>query len=72
MRSFKVRGAYNKMSRLPKEQLERGVICSSAGNHAQVGAGGGPWPRRLGASKGAQQGGAGSRTRVLRCHCIVL
>ena len=72
VRSFKVRGAYNKMSRLPKEQLERGVICSSAGNHAQVGAGGGPRPRRLGASKGAQQGGAGSRTRVLRCHRVVL
>ncbi|GAB2227019.1 hypothetical protein Droror1_Dr00008818 [Drosera rotundifolia] len=33
--SFKVRGAYNMMAKLPKEQLERGVICSSAGNHAQ-------------------------------------
>ncbi|XP_021289272.1 threonine dehydratase biosynthetic, chloroplastic [Herrania umbratica] len=33
--SFKLRGAYNMMSKLPKEQLERGVICSSAGNHAQ-------------------------------------
>ncbi|KAK4419295.1 Threonine dehydratase 1 biosynthetic, chloroplastic [Sesamum alatum] len=28
-------GAYNMMAKLPKEQLERGVICSSAGNHAQ-------------------------------------
>jgi threonine dehydratase len=37
VRSFKVRGAYNKMSRLTPEQLARGVICSSAGNHAQVG-----------------------------------
>ncbi|KAK6140059.1 hypothetical protein DH2020_026194 [Rehmannia glutinosa] len=27
--------AYNMMAKLPKEQLERGVICSSAGNHAQ-------------------------------------
>ncbi|GAB4818367.1 hypothetical protein N2152v2_005413 [Parachlorella kessleri] len=35
MRSFKVRGAYNKMARLTKEQLEKGVICTSAGNHAQ-------------------------------------
>ncbi|KAL9266907.1 Threonine dehydratase 1 biosynthetic, chloroplastic-like protein, partial [Drosera capensis] len=33
--SFKVRGAYNMMAKLPKEQLEKGVICSSAGNHAQ-------------------------------------
>ena len=33
--SFKLRGAYNMMVKLPKEQLERGVICSSAGNHAQ-------------------------------------
>ena len=33
--SFKLRGAYNKMRQLPPEQLERGVICSSAGNHAQ-------------------------------------
>jgi hypothetical protein len=41
VRSFKVRGAYNKMSRLTPEQLARGVICSSAGNHAQVGLQGG-------------------------------
>lgn len=33
--SFKLRGAYNKMVSLSKEELERGVICSSAGNHAQ-------------------------------------
>jgi threonine dehydratase len=33
--SFKLRGAYNKMSGLSKEELKRGVICSSAGNHAQ-------------------------------------
>lgn len=33
--SFKLRGAYNMMAKLPHEQLERGVICSSAGNHAQ-------------------------------------
>ncbi|KAK6244621.1 hypothetical protein QUC31_011030 [Theobroma cacao] len=33
--SFKLRGAYNMMAKLPKGQLERGVICSSAGNHAQ-------------------------------------
>ncbi|MCA3252970.1 MAG: threonine ammonia-lyase, biosynthetic [Pseudomonadota bacterium] len=33
--SFKLRGAYNKMSRLAPEALARGVICASAGNHAQ-------------------------------------
>nr|XP_043611988.1 threonine dehydratase 1 biosynthetic, chloroplastic-like [Erigeron canadensis] len=33
--SFKLRGAYNMMAKLPKEQLAQGVICSSAGNHAQ-------------------------------------
>uniref|UniRef100_A0A7N0TBQ6 Threonine dehydratase n=1 Tax=Kalanchoe fedtschenkoi TaxID=63787 RepID=A0A7N0TBQ6_KALFE len=33
--SFKLRGAYNMMQKIPKEQLDRGVICSSAGNHAQ-------------------------------------
>ena len=33
--SFKLRGAYNKMAQLPPEQLKRGVICASAGNHAQ-------------------------------------
>ncbi|WP_198972148.1 threonine ammonia-lyase, biosynthetic [Xylophilus sp. ASV27] len=33
--SFKLRGAYNKMAHLTPAQLERGVICASAGNHAQ-------------------------------------
>ncbi|MEG2879871.1 MAG: threonine ammonia-lyase, biosynthetic [Comamonas sp.] len=33
--SFKLRGAYNKMAHLSQEQLQRGVICASAGNHAQ-------------------------------------
>ncbi|KAI9154115.1 hypothetical protein LWI28_021149 [Acer negundo] len=33
--SFKIRGAYNMMAKLTKDQLKRGVICSSAGNHAQ-------------------------------------
>jgi threonine dehydratase len=33
--SFKLRGAYNKMVHLTAEQLKRGVICASAGNHAQ-------------------------------------
>ena len=33
--SFKLRGAYNKMAHLSAAQLQRGVICASAGNHAQ-------------------------------------
>ena len=33
--SFKIRGAYNKMAGLPKAALKKGVIASSAGNHAQ-------------------------------------
>ncbi len=33
--SFKLRGAYNKMANLPAEALARGVVTSSAGNHAQ-------------------------------------
>jgi threonine dehydratase len=33
--SFKLRGAYNKMAHLSSAQLKRGVICASAGNHAQ-------------------------------------
>ena len=35
VRSFKLRGAYNKMAHLTPEQLAKGVICASAGNHAQ-------------------------------------
>ncbi len=33
--SFKVRGAFNKLAQLSAEELQRGVICASAGNHAQ-------------------------------------
>ncbi len=33
--SFKLRGAYNKMAHLTPAQLKQGVICASAGNHAQ-------------------------------------
>ena len=35
VRSYKLRGAYNMMSTLPAEQLKKGVVCASAGNHAQ-------------------------------------
>ena len=35
VRSYKLRGAYNMMSSLPKEKLVKGVVCASAGNHAQ-------------------------------------
>lgn len=33
--SFKLRGAYNKMAHLTREELDRGVVACSAGNHAQ-------------------------------------
>lgn len=35
VRSYKLRGAYNMLSTLPAEQLQKGVVCASAGNHAQ-------------------------------------
>lgn len=35
VRSYKLRGAYNMMSSLPKEKLDSGLVCASAGNHAQ-------------------------------------
>ncbi len=35
VRSYKLRGAYNMMSQLSREDLQRGVVCASAGNHAQ-------------------------------------
>lgn len=35
VRSYKIRGAYNLISQLSQAQLDRGVVCASAGNHAQ-------------------------------------
>jgi threonine dehydratase len=35
VRSYKLRGAFNMMVSLPTEQLKNGVVCASAGNHAQ-------------------------------------
>ena len=35
VRSYKIRGAYNLLSQLSAAQLKAGVVCSSAGNHAQ-------------------------------------
>lgn len=35
VRSYKIRGAYNKISTLSNEEKAQGVICASAGNHAQ-------------------------------------
>lgn len=35
VRSYKLRGAFNKISSLSTEELSRGVVCASAGNHAQ-------------------------------------
>ena len=35
VRSYKIRGAYNFMSSQKSEELEKGIVCASAGNHAQ-------------------------------------
>lgn len=35
VRSYKIRGAYNNMATMTKQQLKNGVVCASAGNHAQ-------------------------------------
>src|SRR5690242_14190605 len=35
VRSFKIRGAYNKMASLTRKERKMGVVCASAGNHAQ-------------------------------------
>ncbi len=35
VRSYKIRGAYNKMASLSADALAKGVVCASAGNHAQ-------------------------------------
>ena len=35
VRSFKIRGAFNKISSLTKSQSLNGLVCASAGNHAQ-------------------------------------
>jgi len=35
VRSYKIRGAYNKISSLTSDELKNGIICASAGNHAQ-------------------------------------
>lgn len=35
VRSYKIRGAYNKMSSLTDDEKQKGIVCASAGNHAQ-------------------------------------
>lgn len=35
VRSYKIRGAFNKISSLTPEERKRGIVCASAGNHAQ-------------------------------------
>jgi threonine dehydratase len=35
VRSYKIRGAYNKISSLSADELKNGIVCASAGNHAQ-------------------------------------
>src|SRR5260370_10331360 len=45
VRSFKIRGAYNKIASLSTEDRRRPVVCASAGNHAQGAAFASPHPR---------------------------
>ena len=35
VRSYKLRGAYNMMSQIPLDKTQNGIVCASAGNHAQ-------------------------------------
>ena len=35
VRSYKIRGAYNKIRSIDPETLKKGIVCASAGNHAQ-------------------------------------
>ena len=35
IRSFKIRGAFNKIASLTNDECEKGIVCASAGNHAQ-------------------------------------
>jgi threonine dehydratase len=35
VRSYKIRGAYNKISTLSEKEMKTGIVCASAGNHAQ-------------------------------------
>ena len=35
LRSYKIRGAYNKISSLTEAEKKQGIVCASAGNHAQ-------------------------------------
>ncbi|MDB0603412.1 threonine ammonia-lyase IlvA [Tenacibaculum maritimum] len=35
VRSYKIRGAYNKISSITEEERQKGIVCASAGNHAQ-------------------------------------
>ncbi len=35
IKSFKIRGAYNKINSFSKDTINKGIVCASAGNHAQ-------------------------------------
>ena len=66
--SFKIRGAYNKIAQLSETAAQRGVICASAGNHAQGVALGRAHPRHPGGHRDAaddarHQGSGGRRSR---------
>jgi hypothetical protein len=70
--SFKLRGAYNKMAQLTKDEQQRGVICASAGNHAQGVAlstkqAGGSRHHRDAADHAGHQGQCGKKSRRSCC-----
>ena len=76
--SFKLRGAYNKIANLSETVARRGVICASAGNHAQGVALAAQAPRHSGrdrdagdhaADQGAGRGRAGRRSGAAR-RCV--
>jgi hypothetical protein len=60
--SFKLRGAFNKMAKLSPEERARGVITSSAGNHAQGVA--------LAASKLVRQAGRQHGPQAAHCRSL--
>ena len=64
MGAFKIRGAYNMIAQLPKEQLDRGVITYSSGNHGQAVALAAQTARRAGGDRDADHRAAGEDRRL--------
>ncbi len=64
MGAFKIRGAFNMIAQLPKENLERGVITYSSGNHGQAVAMAAQRGRRAGGDRHADDRAAGEDRRL--------